>query len=228
METLKSEFKLLLLFNLINLIISSHFHGGSISYKPVKQVGSNVEIEISTHFSWLRSRPSSLGPFYCDQPYINAKGVIGESYPLVCTIGCSIPNLNLTDTSNNLFTTSTICTAFSVAGDWSYGEKKTNILFPMSNDIEVYIFSSAWNTLVVAGNGSTNLLSSLDFELKLTMDTTVRADTGNINNSPTTIMPPIIKLRKGFNHTIKLPVSDADNDIVKCRWAEKIKNECAG
>ena len=231
MKRLNSEYKLLIILflNLFNFIISSHFRGGSMTYKPIRQVGTNnVEIEMSTHFSWLRSRPSNPGVFFCDQPYINAKGVIGETYQITCVTGCATANLALTDTTNNPFLTSTYCTAFSVADDWSFGEKKTNIIFPQSNNIEIYFYNSAWSTLVVAGNGSANVPSSCAYELKLTMDTTVRADTGTINNAPTTLMPPILKLRQGFNHTIKLPVSDADNDLVKCRWADKTKNECAG
>ena len=228
MKNFKPKYILLLILylNLINLIKSSHFRGGSISYKPIIQVGSNFEIEISTHFSWLRSRTATPGLYFCDQPYINAKGVVGEAFPISCVAGC--PTTALTDTSSIQFTTSTYCTAFSVKDDWSYGEKKTNIIFQMSKNIEIYFTRTSWSTLVVVGNGSLHTASTLDFELKLTMDTTIRGDTGSINNSPTTLMPPILKLRQGFNHTIKLPVSDADNDIVKCRWAEKIKNECAG
>ena len=41
-----------------------------------------------------------------------------------------------------------------------------------------------------------------------------------MNSSPVTKMAPVIRLQHGCNHTIVVPVEDADGDDVRCRWAE--------
>ncbi|XP_015762912.1 PREDICTED: uncharacterized protein LOC107341958 [Acropora digitifera] len=56
---------------------------------------------------------------------------------------------------------------------------------------------------------------------------TVRDDTGRMNTSPVTTMTPIVRLKFGCNHTIFIPVTDADNDEVRCRWATGY-GECGG
>ena len=53
-----------------------------------------------------------------------------------------------------------------------------------------------------------------------------RADNGLINSSPVTTITPIVRLQSGCTRTIRIPVQDADQDIVRCRWAAG--NECAG
>ena len=44
-------------------------------------------------------------------------------------------------------------------------------------------------------------------------------------STPRAITSPVIRVQEGCNHTITIPVTDPDNDIVKCRWAES--SECA-
>ncbi|WAR12060.1 hypothetical protein MAR_026240, partial [Mya arenaria] len=83
--------------------------------------------------------------------------------------------------------------------------------------------SSAWiNTLTLASGG--------DWSLHVTANLQPRRDTGNINYSPKADISPIVRLRRGCNHTITIPVSDVDGDIVKCRRASQWHNkldECA-
>ena len=47
----------------------------------------------------------------------------------------------------------------------------------------------------------------------------VRNDAGQINSSPRAITAPVVRLQEGCNHTLTLPVSDPDGDIIRCRWA---------
>ena len=46
-----------------------------------------------------------------------------------------------------------------------------------------------------------------------------RSDNGRINTSPVTAVTPIVRLRQGCTHRISIPHQDADQDIVRCRWA---------
>ncbi len=41
-------------------------------------------------------------------------------------------------------------------------------------------------------------------------------------------MPPVLQLRAGTKHVLKIPTYDADGDVVKCRWASNALNECSG
>ncbi|WAQ97913.1 hypothetical protein MAR_022286, partial [Mya arenaria] len=58
------------------------------------------------------------------------------------------------------------------------------------------------------------------WSLKVTVDTTRRADTGRINRSPTVEMVPVLVLLEGCNYIINFPVGDVDGDVVRCRWAD--------
>ena len=57
---------------------------------------------------------------------------------------------------------------------------------------------------------------------------TRRTDNGRVNTSPVTSVTPIVRLRHGCSHRIVIPHEDADQDIVRCRWAEAAQSECAG
>lgn len=52
-----------------------------------------------------------------------------------------------------------------------------------------------------------------------------RSDNGKINSSPVTTTTPIVRVQHGCTHTITIPVQDADQDVVRCRWAQG--NECS-
>ena len=57
-----------------------------------------------------------------------------------------------------------------------------------------------------------------------------RPDTGLINSSPVTTATPL-RLQAGCSHTIRIPVRDADGDIVRCRravWTEECSGACDG
>ena len=69
---------------------------------------------------------------------------------------------------------------------------------------------------------------SIEWEMRLVMDLTKRMDSGKINNSPITLVPPIIQVRLGSVHKIMIPTYDRDGDEVRCRWSEMAKNECGG
>lgn len=71
----------------------------------------------------------------------------------------------------------------------------------------IHPFSSSWN-------------------ISTTFSTNRRNDTGHINSTPRAITAPVLRLQDNCSHTIRIPVVDPDNDIVRCRWAEG--SECAG
>ena len=54
----------------------------------------------------------------------------------------------------------------------------------------------AWISLESGGN---------DWEVRVRVDLTTRADTGRINTSPTSAISPIVRLQYGCSHTIVIP-----------------------
>ena len=50
-------------------------------------------------------------------------------------------------------------------------------------------------------------------------------DTGRINSTSRAITTPLLRLQANCNHKIRIPVTDPDNDTVRCRWAVGL-DEC--
>lgn len=55
-----------------------------------------------------------------------------------------------------------------------------------------------------------------------------RRSNGRVNSSPVTTSTPIVRLQSGCTHNIRIPVQDADQDVIRCRWASSSQGECAG
>ncbi|KAK3580488.1 hypothetical protein CHS0354_001089 [Potamilus streckersoni] len=65
------------------------------------------------------------------------------------------------------------------------------------------------------------------WSFRIMVDLTNRSDKERANSSPRADMFPLVRLAYGCNHTIVIPVHDADGDNVRCRWANG-STECAG
>ena len=79
--------------------------------------------------------------------------------------------------------------------------------------------SGDWVLLVEGGGG---------WEVRVKGNLTRRADNSRVNMSPVTSVTPMVRLRHGCSHRIVIPHEDADQDIVRCRWAEAAQSECSG
>ena len=54
-----------------------------------------------------------------------------------------------------------------------------------------------------------------------TVNLTRRLDTGRINSSPVSRSPAIIRWSEGCpSQSVRIPIEDADGDVVKCRYAK--------
>ena len=71
--------------------------------------------------------------------------------------------------------------------------------------------------------------TSLDgWEVRIRLNTNKRNDTNKINNSPSTTMTPILRIRNEIVYNLPIPAIDVDEDIVKCRWSSWLLDECGG
>ena len=123
---------------------------------------------------------------------------------LKCQYGCS----------GTITRLSYLCTDYSSTEDWSFGEQHLT-----------YNFSNSYDSTVTIGFSSCCWVSYGTWNLSTTFSLVMRSDIGKINSSPRAIVTPVLRLQGGCNHTIMLPVSDPDNDIVRCRWA--VGKECS-
>ena len=135
----------------------------------------------------------------------------GDDYSsLNCQYGCS-------DTISSRMPY--VCTHYSIEDNWSFGENNITHKFNQVSDE---------NTITI-GNHNSGVLDELGggkFNVSTTFSLIKRADTGKINSSPRVLPTLPLHLQQGCSYTIPLPVSDPDNDIIRCRWA--VGRECSG
>lgn len=197
------------LFEFAQRFHCSHFRGGTINWKPVNSsadpFNNNVDIFVTTRFYWRLDYEYDA---YCDQSTIANNGLIGNFDYIECISGCS---------SNTLLFTQVICTDFSSYENWKGGERTQQLNLPYDSRIVASYSSGDWITLL-NGGGS--------WQVNFLLDLNKRNDTGKINSSPITTMSPIVRLNQACNSSIRIPVEDADKDLIKCRWA--ISGECGG
>ena len=150
-------------------------------------------MEVFFHISWRR------GTAFCNQSVIENGNLIGESYDIDCLHGCSeSPIANVTF----------MCTSYSIEEDWSFGERRFIYTFNETSNITIAFNGNAW---IEPFSSRWSILTSF-----LTVK---RNDTGRINSTPRAITSPVLRLQENCTHTIRIPVTDPDNDIVRCRWA---------
>ncbi|CAF1146267.1 unnamed protein product [Didymodactylos carnosus] len=97
------------------------------------------------------------------------------------------------------------------------GQRQDVVTLYMNDVFTVAYQGSAWITLGTGSGASWSIASKINLQL--------RPD-GYYNTAPigATISP--INVVQGQTQTIDVPISDANNDILKCRWASQSNGEC--
>lgn len=140
-------------------------------------------------------------------------------------IHCSNPETNALQCFNGC-TGSVImnanCTESNSTENWAdlEGITKFDITNQTSTSVVLRFYSSAWISLVH---------SSGSWSLVMTVDLSLRNDTGKINQSPvSSVASSMIFSRACWYHmNYYIPVADFDGDNVRCRFASDVY-ECAG
>ncbi|XP_076109824.1 integrin beta-like protein C [Mytilus galloprovincialis] len=185
------------------LVESSHFRGGMISWKPTEK----NQIEINYRVAFRRS-----GGHMCDVKTLENNTLLQGEGSLQCIKGCF----------GSITTMSYYCTDFSDPEDWTTGTNsvKYNITASSNNVLHFGFSSCCWISLAEGGSW---------WMMRTTANLTIRHDTGKINSSPISAMQPIVRFSRGCDYTLKIPVSDDDGDVVKCRWSKRTPDdECNG
>ena len=160
-------------------------------------------MEISYQISWKISSTN-----WCNSTLVAKSTLINGESNIGCQYSCS---------GTIISPISYVCTYFSAEDNWSFGEYHKTYLFNSVSDentVTIGTASTAW----ISGVGSR-------WNISTTFSLAKRADTGKINSSPRILPTPPLRLQQGCSYTIPLPVSDPDNDTVRCRWA--VGRECS-
>ena len=162
-------------------------------------------MEVSYQISWKRSRSGHE----CNSTHVTNGTLFRGGSKIKCQYSCS---------GTIVSPISYVCTYFSVEDDWSFGEYHiTHNFNSVSDENTLTIGTVGGDWIAEVGHGNWNI--STTFSL------VVRADTGKINSSPRVLPTAPLRLQQGCNYTIPLPVSDPDNDTIRCRWA--VGTECS-
>ncbi|CAF1412544.1 unnamed protein product [Adineta ricciae] len=188
----------------VSIIHTSHFRGGTITWRAYNKTpsGSTAFIIVREQWSW---RNSYFAPG-CNAATIAAKSpMIGSSGNLACVISsCGyFPNMSLW----------TCCTDFSALADISTGEDSRILSIPLNVSFSIaQTGSNTWSPNLVSGStGAVNVVSRIS--------TVLRPD-GYINSSPVTTVIPVIYKIINVQHVYVVPVVDYDlTDLIRCRWA---------
>ncbi|XP_065944893.1 uncharacterized protein [Magallana gigas] len=185
-----------LLLSLVPLAKSDHFRGGTISWQPT---GVGYEVQFSFRLGWAYNRgpgctPSLIGSLVTG---------MNTSY-WQCTSGCS--------STQNLDNVNYICTGASVQENWEQGERTFNYVFPGEGPFVVEFASCCWISLDY-GSGSS-------WSIQTTVNLATRTDINQPNSSPVTTGKPLYTVQYGCHIAIQIPVADANDDIVRCRWSK--------
>ncbi|XP_069118968.1 integrin beta-like protein A [Argopecten irradians] len=197
---------LLSLMLLLDTVLSTHFRGGTISWKPL--TGNTVEFKFKMGWSHGKGpgcTAAKIGQFVStsfisDDPWKCVKGCGGTTYSRP-TVGPVYY----------------YCTGASQAEDWEQGQNSFNYTFPGLGPYTISYTGTQWRPLSYGHNGDWNLQTIVDLHQ--------RSDTGRPNSSPITSNKPLFEVQFTCHHELKIPMVDPDGDNLKCRWA--VGDECA-
>ncbi|CAF1495397.1 unnamed protein product [Didymodactylos carnosus] len=199
---------------LISIIESAHFNGGSVTFRPLNSsaTGSTVSILITQTYIW------TYPIIYCDNSIIASQTFVNLSstypgYSLTCISSCT------TAIGYSPLSVYSPCTDFSDPLELTIGQRSDVVALQSTDHFTIAFQNDAWYHLALPAT-PVNPSWSLACTIKLL----VRPD-GTINTSPEAVMVSPINIPVGTTQYVVIPVSDADNDNVRCRFANG-SNEC--
>ena len=198
---------LLLLLLSISPVESSHFVGGTITWRIENATpnGTLIAIRLSQTYLWTyNSAKCNSTTIAANQPALGSGGLLS------CSPSCPT---GFTSVSTQVF-----CTDGSLPNDIGVGQRSDVFWLPINISFSTFFASGAWGSQVLGGS-TWSVLTHINL-LR-------RSDNGLFNNPPVSNIVSPVNVYSNQIKTITLPVSDADGDNVRCRWATSNgTNEC--
>ncbi|CAF4191673.1 unnamed protein product, partial [Adineta steineri] len=209
---------IILLVGFSTILHGSHFRGGTMTWRPLKNTssGSTVRMQMRERWSWNRLYSAS---FYCDDTTIAAHTGIAAAGSVVGASGSwSGVWINMNTLIN--------CTDYSTALVVTSGEHYETQPFPLNIAFSIVFGANAWLSNLAYGGGT-------PWSVVCRVNTAIRPD-GYINTSPIAVSLPIIYKQINIVQVHVVQMSDFDGtDILRCRWGTTSGNtnnydECSG
>jgi hypothetical protein len=193
-------------------IKANHFRGGTITWKPINNnitVGSTVSIMITQTYYWTMSQVGCTSSMIANQsPPINLGIKAGSGMDLMCNASCSTSGGYV----GHEVPITGYCTDFSTALDLTVSQRSDIVNLTVgAHFTATFGANGGWQTL--------GLGSSSGWSLSSVIDLRVRSDNGLINTPPVATCNSFISVPLNIQQTIQIPVLDADNDFIRCRFA---------
>lgn len=192
---------------LIFSVVGDHFYGGIITWKPTYPClsGSNVSIMITQTYVWSYS----LMP--CNSSMVSSNQLI-DTYAGVDKRKLQCINNCLTgSTGYSSVNVIPYCIGSSSTFDTSKTQRSDIVTLKSANDFWIAYQDNPWRTLATSNNAGWSLATNIKVN--------PRPDNGLYNHAPiSNFMSPIYVEANGYAE-LTIPVFDAENDVIRCRWA---------
>ena len=201
------------------VIDARHFRGGTITWKPLNNnvtAGARVSIVVTQTYSWTSSQVNCTNAMIANQaPPIDLGTSSGAGIDLTCSANCSTAGGYVGD---EIPITGT-CTDVSTALNLTVSQRSDiRNLTVGSYFTATFTTSGLWQALALGSNTG--------WSLSVLIDLLRRADNGLINTPPVATCISYISIPLNVQQTIQIPVLDADNDFLRCRFAHGT-SECS-
>ena len=165
-----------------------------------------VRVKVNVISAW---RLNYYGVSACT-PSPNGQMPLTRIGSVLCSAGCPyLPTLSSADI---------FCSYHSTTEDCLVSQNTTQVEMLHVPMYEASFAGAAWIDLAHGGSG---------WEMRINFNLNATLSLPRGNSSPRSRMSPVVRIRQGSDGTITVPVTDDDNDVVRCRWANFLFNECA-
>ncbi|XP_038071724.1 uncharacterized protein LOC119740469 [Patiria miniata] len=183
-----------------------HFRGGILTWKPLPIEPRSIQVNYWV--AWKKDFSERLFDVCTPQTVVEQTPLYtGKS--LYCGEEVCLHDMDY------------VCTDYNAAGDYAAGQGSHTIAVPDGTDaFDISFRSCCWVNLE-------NYPVPRHYLLNATVDLTPRNNRGGIiNSSPVGAVVPVQLVQQGCTHVIRIPVSDPDGDVVRCRFADESNREC--
>ncbi|CAF4082174.1 unnamed protein product [Didymodactylos carnosus] len=207
----------------LTFISGSHFNGGTITWHPTdfNDTSNPINITITQTYSWTYGKVNCTNAMITNHSYINyGTYTTIPTDTLTCISPC---NTGSSGNARGYSSTHIIpqCTDTNPIMGTTIGQRTdTKLLYLNDNFTVAYQSASPYAWLPLAGAGSASALWSIATNIDLYL----RPD-GYYNSAPLATMMSPLNIPKNVQQIINIPVSDANDDDLRCRWANS-STEC--
>ncbi|CAF1393147.1 unnamed protein product [Adineta ricciae] len=204
---------ILLLLN-ISIAKSSHFYGGTITWKPMNNTatGSTIPVMFTQSYQFKRSISIPNAYDYCDQT------IIMNQLPKIPNSGQTLSCVSSVCANYVPISINGYCTDFSVVQDSSSTQIATIQSITVGAKFCVAFRDASWPIVYSMACVGGCFIGGAGWSIVSCLDLTVRSN-GFINTPPVATVISPVKVPINTTTDIKIPIIDADADYLRCRWS---------